>query len=109
MDLKTSVELNNRVKIPILGLGVWQIPGKECEEAVVSALSCGYRHIDTAAIYGNEQSVGKSIENSGINREEIFVTTKLWNDDHADPKRALEISWKKLQIMPLCHRGQGSA
>ena len=73
------VTLNNRVKMPILGFGVFQIDDmKECEEAVYNALKAGYRLIDTAAAYGNEEEVGRAIKRSGIPREEIFVTTKLW-------------------------------
>ena len=75
-------KLNNGVEIPLLGLGVYQIPqGAKTAEAVRVALVSGYRHIDTAAIYGNEQDVGAGIRQSGVAREEIFLTTKLWNDD----------------------------
>lgn len=74
--------LNNGYEIPVLGLGVWQIPeGEKTISAVNYALEANYRHIDTATIYGNEQSVGRAIKESGIPREEIFVTTKLWNSD----------------------------
>lgn len=77
------ITLNNGVKMPQLGLGVWEAKaGEEVENAVASALKAGYRHIDTAKIYGNEASVGKAIRESGIPRDEIFVTTKLWNSDH---------------------------
>ena len=73
------VTLNNGVKMPILGFGVYQITDPvECEQAVVDALQAGYRLIDTAASYGNEEAVGRGIRRSGIPREEIFVTTKLW-------------------------------
>lgn len=79
----TKVKLNNGVEMPILGLGTSQINnGKEAEGAVLYALKTGYRLIDTAKIYGNEQSVGKAINKSGISREEVFITTKLWNSDH---------------------------
>ena len=78
---------------------MWQIPnGKVCEEAVLAGLSAGYRHIDTAAIYENEESVGNAIRKSNITRKEIFVTTKLWNDDHNNPKKAFNESLKKLQL-----------
>ena len=71
--------LNDGRKIPQLGLGVWRIsPGKKCEAAVLTAFEAGYRHIDTASLYGNEESVGAAVRASGIPREEIFVTTKLW-------------------------------
>jgi diketogulonate reductase-like aldo/keto reductase len=85
--------------IPQLGLGVWQIRrGPTCEAAVLAALEAGYRHIDTASLYGNEESVGAAIRSSGIAREKIFVTTKLWNSDHGNPERALDASLHKLKF-----------
>lgn len=83
MSLTDTYTLANGVKIPIVGFGTWQTPdGDVAEQSVIDALEAGYRHIDTAAIYGNEESVGRGIAKSGIPREEIFVTTKLWNDKH---------------------------
>ncbi|MFE9440282.1 aldo/keto reductase [Streptomyces sp. NPDC006602] len=73
--------LNNGVEMPQLGFGVWQVPDDEAEQAVTTALEAGYRSIDTAAIYGNEEGTGKAIAASGIPREDVFVTTKLWNSD----------------------------
>ena len=73
-----NVTLNNGVQMPILGFGVFQIPDGETQAAVEAALSAGYRHLDTAASYGNEQAVGAAIKASGIAREELFITTKLW-------------------------------
>jgi diketogulonate reductase-like aldo/keto reductase len=90
--------LNNGVEMPMLGLGTWQSGPSVIEDAVLWALEAGYRHIDTAAIYGNEEGVGRAIRKSGVPREEIFVTTKIWNDDHNDPVAALERSLKKLQF-----------
>lgn len=76
------VSLNNGITMPQIGLGVWQAKdGQEVEVAVSTALQCGYRLIDTAAVYGNERGVGRAIATSGIPREEIFVTTKVWNAD----------------------------
>lgn len=98
MDIKTTVKLNNGTKMPILGLGVWQISGKVCEEAVIAALEASYRHVDTAAIYENEESVGNALKKTSVSREEIFVTTKLWNDDHSDPIKAFDKSLRKLQL-----------
>ncbi len=99
MDLSTTVKLNNGVRIPALGLGTWQLgPRKEAVVAVEAALKAGYRHIDTAARYRNEQDVGKAIRSSGIPRKEIFVTTKLWNDDHDNPMGALEASLGNLKL-----------
>ncbi|RHX88567.1 aldo/keto reductase [Leptospira stimsonii] len=99
--LNQSVTLNNGVSMPIFGLGVWKTKsGKECTEAVLSALEAGYRHIDTAKIYSNEEDVGKAIRESGIPRKEIFITTKLWNADQGTEKtrKALEQSLEKLGI-----------
>ncbi len=83
IDINTKVKLNNGVIMPILGLGTWQMrSGRETEEAVLWALKAGYRLIDTAQFYGNEEDVGKALHKSGIPREEVFITTKLWNSDH---------------------------
>jgi len=95
------VTLNNGLKMPILGFGVFQIDDmKECEEAVYNALKAGYRLIDTAASYRNEEAVGRAIKRSGIPREEIFVTTKLWVSDanYEKAKLAFESSLKKLDL-----------
>jgi aryl-alcohol dehydrogenase-like predicted oxidoreductase len=94
-----TITLNNGVPIPQVGLGVWQAAeGTEVETAVRAALDAGYRLIDTAAIYGNEVGVGKAIKASGLPREEIFITTKLWNANHAgeDALRAFDESLQKL-------------
>ena len=81
-----TVTLNNSVEMPILGFGVFQIADPaECERSVSDALEVGYRLIDTAASYGNEQFVGNAIKNSGIKREELFITTKLWIAELHDP------------------------
>lgn len=78
----TTLTMNNGVQIPQLGLGVFQTPdGKATSQAVTWALQAGYRHIDTAMIYGNEESVGQGIRDSGLKRRDVFLTTKLWNDD----------------------------
>jgi len=82
-NISDCTTLNNGVKMPWLGLGVWQVnDGPEVERAVIAAINAGYRSIDTAAIYGNERGVGKAIKDSGIPREELFITTKLWNAYH---------------------------
>ncbi len=73
-----TVRLNNGVEIPILGFGVYQVPADQTEEVVAQALQTGYRHIDTAASYQNEEAVGRALNRSGIPRSELFVTTKLW-------------------------------
>lgn len=96
-----NVVLNNGVDMPILGFGVFQIrdPG-ECETCVLQALETGYRLIDTAASYGNEAAVGHAIKKSGIAREELFITTKLWIQDagYASAKRAFDRSLQRLQL-----------
>ncbi len=76
-------ELKNGIKIPNIGLGTWRVPESEqCEDMVLTAIDCGYRHIDTAYFYKNEKSVGKAIRASGIHRDDIFLVSKLWNDYH---------------------------
>ena len=80
MDLKTTKKLNNGVEMPVLGLGCYK-SAEDTKQAVLDALAAGYRHIDTATLYHNEHLVGQAIKESGIPREEIFITTKLWNDD----------------------------
>ncbi len=93
------ITLNNGVQIPQIGLGVWQAKeGSEVERAVLAALEAGYRLIDTAAAYGNEAGVGRAIKDSGLQREELFITTKLWNANHAydDALRAFDESMAKL-------------
>ncbi|WP_328469023.1 aldo/keto reductase [Actinoplanes sp. NBC_00393] len=73
-----DVTLNNGVKMPILGFGVFQVPGEQTEQVVTDALAAGYRSLDTAASYGNEEAVGRAIAKSGIPRDQLFITTKLW-------------------------------
>jgi len=77
-----EVTLNNGVRMPQLGLGVWRIPNEDVERVVAIALEAGYRSIDTAKLYANEEGVGRAIRASGIPRDDIFVTSKLWNDEH---------------------------
>ncbi len=96
-----DVVLNNGVKMPILGFGVFQITDQqECERSVRDALAVGYRSIDTAASYLNEEAVGRGIKGSGVSREEIFVTTKLWVQDtgYEKTKAAFERSLRRLQL-----------
>ena len=96
-----NVTLNNGVEMPILGFGVFQIPSEETEQAVTDALVAGYRLLDTAASYGNEAAVGRAIKSSGIPREELFVTTKLYVQDapaEQNTRRAFETSLNKLGL-----------
>ena len=99
-DQVPHVTLRPEVEIPQLGFGVFQVPPKETEEAVARALQAGYRHIDTAAAYKNEGAVGQAIHASGIDREEIFVTTKCFNDDHGHDKakKAFKSSLERLEL-----------
>ncbi|MFI6002760.1 aldo/keto reductase [Streptomyces sp. NPDC051366] len=79
MNQVPSIKLNNGTLMPQLGFGVWQVPDAEAERVVGAALQAGYRSIDTAAVYGNEQGTGRGLAGAGVPREELFVTTKLWN------------------------------
>jgi len=90
------VDLNTGATIPTVGLGTWKSELNKAEHAVEFAIKNGYRHIDIAAQYGNEADVGKGIKNSGVPREQIFLTTKLDNPDHSNEIEALETSLKKL-------------
>ena len=95
-----NVTLNDGNTIPQIGFGVFQVPEEETYNAVIAALQAGYRSIDTAKAYGNEEGVGKAIADSGIAREELFVTTKLWNDDHGHDEalKAFDASLSKLGL-----------
>ncbi|WP_276504545.1 aldo/keto reductase [Terrimonas pollutisoli] len=96
-----NVKLNNGVEMPILGFGVFQVTDLEkCERSVLDAINTGYRLIDTAASYGNEEAVGKAIKRSGVAREELFITTKVWiqSNGYEGTKKAFENSLKQLQL-----------
>jgi len=96
-----TIKLNNGIEMPVLGFGVFQVPdAAQCEQAVVDAIESGYRLIDTAASYMNEGAVGNAIEKSGIAREELFITTKLWVQDagYEKTKAAFQKSLEKLQL-----------
>ncbi|GAA0944116.1 aldo/keto reductase [Nonomuraea longicatena] len=86
------------VQIPQLGFGVWQVPDHAAEQAVTTAFANGYRHIDTAALYHNEEGVGRAVRASGLPREKVFVTTKLWNDGHEHAERAFDESLLRLGL-----------
>ncbi|MFG2830183.1 aldo/keto reductase [Streptomyces sp. NPDC048434] len=100
MSKVPSITLNNGVAMPQLGFGVWQVEDDQASAAVGHALDAGYRSIDTAAIYGNEEGTGKALAASGIPRDELFVTTKLWNTDqgHDSTLRAFDTSLAKLGL-----------
>jgi diketogulonate reductase-like aldo/keto reductase len=93
------VNLNNGIKMPILGYGVYQVSNEECERCVLDAISVGYRSIDTAQAYGNEEAVGNAIRKCGVPREELFITTKVWisNGGYEKAKESLRDSLQKLQ------------
>lgn len=95
-----TVILNNGVEMPILGFGVYQIKPEETEKSVLDAIEVGYRSIDTATAYNNEEAVGRAIKNSAIDRSELFITTKLWIQDagYEKAKKAFNTSLKKLQL-----------
>ncbi len=95
-----NVTLTNGVEMPILGFGVFQIPEPDCESAVLAALAAGYRSLDTAASYLNERAVGRAIASSGIARDELFITTKLWVQDQGEAaaRAALERSLERLGL-----------
>ena len=108
------VKLNNGVEMPILGFGVFQVTDlAECERSVVDAINSGYRLIDTAASYGNEEAVGKAIKSSGVKRDELFITTKLWIqlNGYEGAKKSFENSLKRLQLdyldLYLIHQPMG--
>ncbi|CAH0338721.1 aldo/keto reductase [Rhizobium sp. CECT 9324] len=116
MTEQTHITLNDGNRIPQVGLGVWQTPDDEAAPAVKAALDAGYRHVDTAAVYENEEGVGKGIKQSGVARGEIFLTTKLWNVDQGydSTLKAFDASLKRLGTdyvdlylihWPSAHRG----
>ena len=102
------VTLSNGVKMPQLGYGVYQVSREECERCVSDALRAGYRHLDTTQSYFNEEEVGKAIKKSGIPREEIFITTKVWIEHYGyeECKKSVLESMRKLQVAgrTLCRR-----
>lgn len=116
MTDQTHIALNDGARIPQVGLGVWQTPNDEAAPAVKAALSAGYRHVDTAAVYENEEGVGEGIRQSGIDRAEIYLTTKLWNTEQGYDQtlKAFDASLKRLGTdyvdlylihWPSAHRG----
>ncbi|MEW2084020.1 aldo/keto reductase [Streptomyces sp. NPDC005283] len=100
MSKVPSISLNNGVAMPQLGFGVWQVPDDEAAKVVGTALDAGYRSIDTAAIYENEEGTGRAVAASGIAREDLFITTKLWNSEqgHDSTLRAFDASLDKLGL-----------
>jgi len=98
MSTQPTISLNDGNVIPQLGFGVWQVPNEEAAKVVGTAISTGYRSIDTAAIYGNEIGVGKAIAASPVQRTQLFITTKLWNDRHTSARSALNESLSRLGL-----------
>jgi methylglyoxal/glyoxal reductase len=104
LTMQSHIKLNNGVEIPQLGLGVYQsAPGRTTQRVVRYALNIGYRHIDTAYIYGNESDVGKAVHESGIQRDEVFITTKLWNTREVGYDSALRSCEDSLQRLGLTY------
>ena len=95
-----TIKLNDETNIPVLGFGTWELPGENAREPVEMALKAGYRHIDTATIYKNHEVIGEVLASSGIDRKELFITTKLWRDDMKaeDVEMAVEIALEELKI-----------
>jgi 2,5-diketo-D-gluconate reductase A len=95
-----NVRLLDDTQIPQIGLGVWQVPDDVATDACLAAFEAGYRHIDTAALYGNEEGVGRAIKASGLSREDIYVTTKVWNTDQGHDKTvaAMNASLERLGL-----------
>lgn len=99
MEGMNSLMLNtDGVQIPQLGFGVWQVSADDAEHAVATALRAGYRHVDTAAAYENEEGVGRAVRAAGLPREKVFVTTKLWNGDHGRAEQAFDESLARLGL-----------
>lgn len=101
MNISSTFTMNNGIEIPMLGLGLYlSSSGNQAHEALQTALDTGYRHFDTAKFYGNEQDVGLAVRDTDIPREDLFVTTKLWNDDHGyeSTLAAIDLSLKKMQL-----------
>ncbi|MFX0007321.1 MAG: aldo/keto reductase [Promethearchaeota archaeon] len=98
LSIDSKIDLNNGVKIPILGLGTWKLVGKTAYDSVKWALEAQYRHIDTAKLYGNEEQIGKAIKDSGVLREDVFITSKVWDSDqgYESTIRAFNRSLKRL-------------
>lgn len=94
------ITLNDGNSIPQVGLGVWQTPAQDTERAVATALEAGYRHIDTAAAYGNEREVGQAVKDSGLPRADVYITTKLWNADqgYEQTLKAFDASMRRLGL-----------
>src|SRR4051794_30666549 len=115
MSTVVNLTLNNGVEIPAIGLGVFQTPPEETRSAVEAALSTGYRHIDTAAAYGNEREVGEAIATSGVDRSEVFIETKIWISDygydetlHGFEKSAAKLGVEQIDLLIL-HQALPSA
>ncbi len=98
-----SVVLNNGIEIPQLGFGVWRVASADTQKAVGTALDAGYRHVDTAKLYGNEEGVGAAVRESGLDRDAVFVTTKVWNSDQGydNTLRAFDASMQRLGFETL--------
>jgi len=97
-DAMATLTMNDGFQIPMMGYGTWRLDDAAVQVLVPRAVEVGYRHIDTAAVYGNETGVGQGIKAAGVPRTDLFITTKLWNSDHADPRAALTASLRRLGL-----------
>ena len=100
LSIKSKIKLNNGVEVPVLGFGTLHAQGEIAQKAMIWAYEAGYRHMDTAKAYGNESDVGKAFKKCGLPREEVFITTKLWNDDHGydTALKAIDTSLRNLGL-----------
>ena len=100
LHINSTLKLNNGLNIPIIGLGTWALTGNNAYNSVLNALDVGYKLIDTAAMYDNERKIGEAVRDADVSREDIFITTKVWNSDHGYDKtlKAFERSLKKLNM-----------
>ena len=105
LKLDSRIRLHDGNEMPLFGLGVWAAePGRETYDAVVHALKTGYRHIDTAQMYGNEKDVGDALKDSGVPREEVFLTSKVWESDHGYEAtlKAFDACLRKMSLDYIC-------
>ena len=100
MSTTPTIRLNDGSSMPQMGFGVWRVPNEEAKNIVSDAIQAGYRSIDTASVYGNEEGVGEAIRSTSIPREELFITTKVWNDHqgHDSTLRAFDESLARLKL-----------
>ena len=87
LNINSTIKLNNGVEMPLFGLGTYQNKGDECVDVIKWALKAGYKHIDTAQLYGNETEIGKAIKESDVDRKDLFITSKIWGHDYENSEK----------------------